>query len=314
MGFPHSRWRPDMELLEYLLRPTARHRNDVSCQQQLRLAPRTDRLPRGLELQWLGTAGFRLAYEGYTVLIDPYFSRRGLRETFSQRPLRSDAALAARLAPRADAILVGHTHFDHALDVPGIAARCGSRVLGSTSLVHLMQLHDLASQATAVEPYRVYELGPFSVTFVPSRHSKLLLGFTGFAEGELTCDCLDHLGYGEYRCGQVWGIHIEVGGKTFYHQGSADLVEDAMVHRDIDVFLCGIAGRGYTPDYVARVLSRLSPRSVIAHHHDSFFVPLDRPMKFSLNVNLGKFAEEVRAVSADFDIATMDLLQTVEGA
>src|SRR4051812_6329339 len=35
---------------------------------------RTD-LPRGLELEWLGTAGFRLSYEGHDLLIDPYLTR-----------------------------------------------------------------------------------------------------------------------------------------------------------------------------------------------------------------------------------------------
>ena len=183
-----------------------------------------------------------------------------MRDTFSERPLHPDLELSARLAPEADAIVVGHTHFDHVLDVPAIAARTGCPVYGSSSLRHLMGLYGLAAQSIDVQPYALYELGPFRVTFVPSRHSKLLLGLAVYAGGELTCDCLDDLGQGEYRCGQVWGIHIEVGGKTFYHQGSADLIDDAIVHRDVDVFLCGIAGRGFTADYVSRILRRLSEK------------------------------------------------------
>ena len=46
-------------------------------------------------------------------------------------------------------------------------------------------------------------------------------------DGELSCDHLHGLTPGAYRCGQVWGIRIEVAGTSFYHQGSANLVDDA---------------------------------------------------------------------------------------
>ena len=32
-------------------------------------------LPDGLELEWLGVAGYRLSYEGVSILLDPYVSR-----------------------------------------------------------------------------------------------------------------------------------------------------------------------------------------------------------------------------------------------
>jgi hypothetical protein len=51
-----------------------------------------------------------------------------------------------------------------------------------------MRLHGLGERAVEVEPNRRYELGPFTVTFVPSLHSKLLLGFAVPFDGELTCE------------------------------------------------------------------------------------------------------------------------------
>ena len=50
-----------------------------------------------------------------------------------------------------------------------------------------MRLHGLGEHAVEVEANRRYELGPFTVTFVPSLHSKLLLGFAVPFDGELTC-------------------------------------------------------------------------------------------------------------------------------
>src|SRR6185295_9425761 len=133
---------------------------------------------------------------------------------------------------------------------------------GSSSLAHLMALHGLGDRAVEVKPHHPYELGPFTVRFVPSLHSKLLLGYRVPFDGELTCEHLDGLTPGAYRCGQVWGIHIEVAGTTLYHQGSANLVDAALQPEPVDVFLAGIAGRSVTPRYWERVLPRLDPRVV----------------------------------------------------
>src|SRR5947209_19781538 len=32
-------------------------------------------LPSGLELEWLGVSGYRITFEGHTLLVDPYVSR-----------------------------------------------------------------------------------------------------------------------------------------------------------------------------------------------------------------------------------------------
>ena len=267
----------------------------------------------GLEIEWLGTAGFRLTADGTTLLIDPYVSRPGVREVALDRPLRPSAALIDRHVPRADAVLVGHTHFDHALDVPAIARRDGCPVYGSRSLHHLMGLHGLAAAAVQVEPHRAYEVGPFTVRFVPSRHSRLLAGLAVPSGGELTCDHLDHLSGRAYNCGQVWGIAVEVGGLTLYHQGSADLLDDERLPRDVDVFLCGIAGRAFARGYLARILTRLGPRVVVPQHWDDFLSPLDAPLGFSLNVNLHRLPDEVGRVSRSFEVRTLRRLTPVSG-
>src|SRR5262252_6169336 len=111
--------------LAYFATARRQHESDLLTARQLAA---TMKLPRGLEVTWLGTAAFRFSYEGTVRWIDP-----------------------------ADAVLVGHTHFDHALDVPAIARAHGCPVYGSRSLAHLMGLHGLAPQAVEVEPHRDYE-------------------------------------------------------------------------------------------------------------------------------------------------------------
>jgi L-ascorbate metabolism protein UlaG (beta-lactamase superfamily) len=273
-------------------------------------------LPKGLELQWLGVSGYRLTYERVSLFIDPYVSRVPLRSLFLRRSTLPDPAMLDRYiaAPGTVAgVLVGHTHFDHAVDAPAIARRFGARAYGSASLARLMRLHGLGDLAVEVVPHERYELGPFVVTFVPSRHSKLLFGRRVPFDGELTCDQLDGLSPGAYRCGQVWGIRIEVAGVSIYHQGSANLDDQELGRDPVDVFLAGVAGREVTPRYWERVLSRLDPRILVPTHYDNFFAPLGREAQLLRRVNLDLVPEEVAAVSADATVAALPRVDDLPG-
>jgi L-ascorbate metabolism protein UlaG (beta-lactamase superfamily) len=260
-------------------------------------------LPDGLELEWLGVAGYRLTYEGVTILVDPYVSRVPLRSLLLRRPALPDQALLERYIPaRASAVFIGHTHWDHAVDAPAIARRDGCPVYGSDSLAQLMRVHGLES--VVVEPRRAYELGPFVVRFVPSRHSKLLFGRKVPFDGPLTCEDLHGLSPGAYRCGAVYGIRIDVAGISLYHQGSADL-DDAQAIEPVDVFLAGVTGRQMTPHYWRRILPRLDPRVLVPTHYDDFFAPLGGELKLVRRVALTEVPEEVRAVSSSTAVAAL---------
>jgi len=265
-------------------------------------------LPPGLEVEWLGVSGYRISCEGQTIFVDPYLSRVPFGDLWRKRPTLPDPAALNRFvrAPGEVAgVLVGHTHFDHAVDAPAIARRFGCKAYGSDSLLALMGLHGLAGAAVEVEPYRTYELGPFAVSFTPSVHSKLLLGLAVPYDGDLTCEHLDGLTPGAYRCGQVWGISIEVAGVRFYHQGSANLIDEAIRERGVDVFLAGVAGRNFTDGYWQRVLPRLDPAVVVPTHYDNFFRPLGDPMEFVSGAQLSALPGEIGAVSRDARLAAL---------
>jgi hypothetical protein len=151
----------------------------------------------------------------------------------------------------------------------------------------------------------VYELGPFEVTFHPSLHSKLVLGFKVPFDGEVSCEHLEALSAQEYKCGEIYGIRIAVGGVSFYHQGSANLIEDEVPGGGVDYFLAGIAGRSFTPNYWGRILPRLEPETIVASHFDDFFRQVDEPLGFSTNVNLSALPDEVATVSRDFSVRAM---------
>lgn len=265
-------------------------------------------LPPGLEIDWLGVSGYRLTYEGVSIFIDPYVSRVPLRALLLRRRALPDPAMLERYAgaPGAVAgILVGHTHFDHAVDAPALVRRHQTKAYGSASLAHLMRLHGVGEQAVEVVAHQPYELGPFVVRFVPSRHSKLLLGRKVPMDGELTCEHLDGLVPGSYKCGAVYGIRIEVAGISLYHQGSADLNDGELRDGPVDVFLAGVAGRSVTPRYWERILPKLDPRIVVPTHYDNFFSPLGGPQDFVRRVRLGEVPGEVRRVARDAQVLAL---------
>ena len=137
------------------------------------------------------------------------------------------------------------------------------------------------------------------------KRQKLLFGRKVPMDGELTCEHLQGLAPGAYKCGAVYGIRIEVGGISLYHQGSADLNDAELRDQKVDVFLAGVAGRGVTPYYWERILPKLDPRVVIPTHYDNFFSPLGRPQDFVRRVNLGEVPDEVRRVARDAEVAAL---------
>lgn len=265
-------------------------------------------LPAGLELEWLGVSGYRMTFEGVSIFIDPYVSRAPLRSLLLKRIALHDPGMIERYinAPGEVAgVLVGHTHFDHAIDAPAIARRFGTKAYGSASLGKLMELHGLEDSTVVVQPRRTYELGPFAVRFIPSAHSKLILGRKVPMDGELTCDHLHGLTPGAYRCGQVWGIRVEVAGTSFYHQGSADLLDDELPSEPVDYFLAGVAGRSFTQNYWKRILPKLDPAVIVPTHYDNFFKPLGRPLEPVARVKLDQLPAEIGAVSSSARIAAL---------
>jgi L-ascorbate metabolism protein UlaG (beta-lactamase superfamily) len=231
-------------------------------------------------VRWLGTAGFEITHGDHVVLIDPYVTRASLRACIFSS-LRSDEEKIRRVLPRADAIVVGHTHFDHALDVPAIARLTGAKVFGSRSAHALCRSQGVPEGQIEImersEPVE-REVGPFRLRFVPSAHSRFALGRVPFPGDIADCDDVPLRAHA-YKCGAVFGLEITVGGKKIFHLGSAELVDAHVPKTDVDLLLLCVAGWTASERLPERVLSRLSPGAVLLSHWDNFFLPLEKPAK-----------------------------------
>lgn len=267
-----------------------------------------------VRVTWLGTAGFSIEHDGTTVLIDPYLTRASLPRLLAA-PLRSDPAAVARHAPRADAIVAGHTHFDHVLDVPAIARRTGARVFGSRSCAALCRADGVpeshvvdVESAMRGEPHRA-EVGPFSLRFIPSVHSAFLLGRIPFPGDISDCDQLP-LRTQHYRCGTVFGVELRVAGRTLYHLGSADLL-DARCPRDVDLLLMCVAGWTTTARFTDRVMRAFTPRTILLSHWDNFLSPMDAGARMLPAMQLPRLVEGLTRVDPSVRIGALPLLGSV---
>jgi L-ascorbate metabolism protein UlaG (beta-lactamase superfamily) len=269
-----------------------------------------------VRVRWLGTAGFAVEHDGHTVLVDPYLTRASLARCVATR-VTPDEAVIARHVDRADAIIAGHTHFDHVLDVPAIARRTGARVFGSRSAATLCLASGVAADrvevverdAGAGSPIE-RDVGPFHLRFVPSAHSAFMLGRVPL-KGEIA-DCTDvPLRVTGYKCGAVFGVEIRVAGRTLYHLGSAELVDANVDVKHIDLLLLCTAGWTASRDLPERIARRLAPGAVLLSHWDDFFRPLDAPVRALPAIQLPRLVERLTKAVDGVKLGTLGLLGEV---
>ena len=96
-----------------------------------------------LKVQFLGAGGIYLHYRDQSLLGDPFFSNPPISDWLLLRDLKSRPdVIDAHLPPldQVQGILVGHGHFDHAMDVPYIAQKLPAsvKVYGSDSTRNLL--------------------------------------------------------------------------------------------------------------------------------------------------------------------------------
>lgn len=265
-----------------------------------------------VRVRWLGTAGFSIEHDGHVLLIDPYLTRASLLSCL-RAPLRSDTSLVQRFTPKADAIVTGHTHFDHVLDVPAIAKATGAKVFGSRSCANLCrvegvpaaQVVDVESAQRGREATRA-EVGPFSLRFVPSCHSAFVFGRIP-APGDIS-DCEQiPLRTERYRCGAVFGVDVRVAGRRIYHMGSADLL-DGHPERNVDLLLMCVAGWTSTERFAPRVMGALRPGAILLSHWDNFFAPMDAGAKLLPAMQMPRLVDGLTAIDPSVRVGTIPLL------
>lgn len=228
-------------------------------------------------LTWSGAASFLLEVEGTRIALDPFVTRPGVRATLLE-PARSDVALVDRWFPDVDAVFVGHSHYDHLMDVPTVARPGTATVVhGSDTTVELAARAGVPRERLEIARDGVpVQVGPVRVTPVAIQHGmRRLLGIVtphGPPSSGLPRTAA------RWPCGDVFAYRVEGGDLRVHVQGSAGLDDEALARQEpADVLIACLALRQGTRSFLGRLGAQLRPRVVVPTHHDLLSRPVDAP-------------------------------------
>jgi len=269
-----------------------------------------------VDVRWTGAAGLEFTHNGRTILIDPYHSRPGKLKSLLGRlrpDVRAIESYLEKLPGRLSAIIVGHTHHDHALDIPEFSRHLDGPLIGSPSLDNLMVRHGLPGRVTAGEKGARIEIPDGAVvTMIPSTHGLVALGRVPFP-GDIDPGGPLPMKTREYRLGAAYIPRLEVGGVTFMHAGSANLIEQELSGHECDVLFMCIPGWKKVPAYTTRLLEITKPRVVIPFHYDDFTTPIrprvkPRTLPF---IDISGFLQQIRRNAPGIEIRVLTPFETV---
>lgn len=268
-------------------------------------APRVD-------IQYLGSGGYLVKRGADVALFAPVYSNPTAPEVFLGHEFRTEARLVDSLLPaeadKAQAIIVGHSHYDHLLDTPWIATHrvTSANIYGSSTTRHLLASlrPDLEKRSPANAVIALDEQAD-AKTWVPIPNSRMRLL-------AIPSEHSDQFRFSMF--GLVWPLHAFRGevtedapalpktaaewaeGRTFAYlldflddSGATEFrvyFQDSGAHvgvgagpapgdpdyRKVDVALICGSGDFRGLDHPAGIITQLQPRHVIIGHWEDFFV------------------------------------------
>lgn len=247
-----------------------------------------------VRMVWMGTAGLYVTDGETGLYIDPFVSRYGLLKVglgFGLNPEYDliDKWIKITGGARASAVLVGHSHYDHAMDAPYFAARTGAIVMGSKSTANVARGAGLPEEKIRViADGRQAAVGKFTATFIKSAHSPALFGRIPW-RGEINEPLRPPAPASAYREGGTYAIVLTHPKGTLLHYGSAGIKPGSLDNVSADVVFLSLGGRKDTPSLLIHVVTPVNAARVIPIHFDDFFTPLDARFSHLIGVNMKEF-------------------------
>ena len=252
-----------------------------------------------LQVRWLGTACHHIQLGDTAVLTDPFFSYHDTTDVaFGE--IESDVETVSKKIedlPVARAIFIGHSHYDHMLDLPAAMRFPGWEdvpVHGSMTTRNILNGYgpDVVNrweQVRTDEQWRpAGDASSDSLEYmaVLSEHAPQLgntLLYPGKVEEPLTAvpDRAD-----EFKVGETYAYFFKLSGNresrvgsrredivfTVYFVGSASNGSEGLPESDlsVDVAILCVPGWRNVEGYPREVIQRLRPRYIILSHFDNF--------------------------------------------
>lgn len=264
-----------------------------------------------ITVKWTGAAGLSFEYQGGTILVDPYYTRISRFKMFFGKvsPDHETIAEVCRGIEKIRAIIVGHTHFDHALDLPVFAEQLKCRMIGSKSLSALMGHFGCENPISVCDGDVTIDIDPtVSVRMIPSEHGKVLFGKAPFP-GEILSDGPGPVKASDYRMGDVFSPLIEINGTRFLHLGSAGFTEASLTDVKCDVLFLCVPGWENTEGYPERLLALTRPEKVVLFHFDDFLKPYRGKTEHLKRIKTEQLCDRIKKASPRSELMIPELFK-----
>lgn len=274
-----------------------------------------------VDLHYLGAGGWDLRWGGERILIAPFFSNPCL-EQLLMAVICPDAERIERGCPPVEdarAILVGHSHYDHLLDVPYVAVkrapraqvfcnRTGRNIVAGYAGLDLARVTAIDDPAEDLSGTWVQVPGT-RIRFMPirSEHAPHMLGQVKMYGGEV------HEPQDELPCraegwkeGQTYTFLIDLldeEGRVAFRIHYADAPATAptglpsaavLEEHPVDLVILCAASFTQVKNYPEGVLEALRPRALILGHWEDFFHRTDLKLLCGVPfLHLERFVERV---------------------
>lgn len=243
------------------------------------VAPKTG---TGVRVQWLGVATVLIDDGEMAILTDGFFSRPG-RLQLAVGKIGPDLDAIDKGMKRAGitklaAVIVNHSHYDHAMDAPEVARRTGAPLIGSESTANIGRGWGLPeSQIVLARVGEPMTYGRFTVTLLPSQHSP-----TGFTGGVITQPLKPPARFDAYLEGASYAVLVQHEKQSLLINASAGFEPGALAAVRADVVMLGVGSLGvrepsFQSAYWQNVVTAVGAKRIIAIHWDDFMLPAGTP-------------------------------------
>ena len=259
-----------------------------------------------IALKWLGTSGWEIQISQTVILIDPFLSRR---EPSLTEEWKTDEEAVLKAIKRADYIFAGHSHRDHIADVPFIAKKFGSKVIGSRTTTNIALTAGVdKSQLITISGGEKFDFKEFSVQVVESEHGTLVR--SGHRRRpkfeEVTKPWSGPIMGDAFVEGGCYLYYFTFGNLHLLHQSTGGFIEDKIAGLRTDVALL----YPMASDDLAKMLKPLQPKTVFANHFDRQFMPFSEGITDQTLTRTRKFAQNIGDIDKNIKVVIPKYFET----
>lgn len=279
-------------------------------------------------IQYLGVGGYLFRYGKNALMTAPSITNPSLFKIVSMTRLKTNEALVDKLLPPvedAETILVGHTHYDHLLDVSYIMKNHAKKavVYGSGTMEHIMAPAIDKSRIVTVDKYAakgrvagqwIYnQYRTIRFMAIESEHAPHFAGMKFLPKGPCDEDLksLPRTVFGWVE-GQTYAYLIdfldEQGNSAFrvHYQDAASnppfgFVPDlpANEQKRVDLAILCVASFQQVNNYPEGIINNIRPKNIILGHWEDFFRGQKRPVRTLRTTNIRNFIKRLESVKPD---------------